>query len=187
MFPFSFLHRNSDDNSWIATKLIARVGSTFHCMSTLTGKRSSGRNLTLQNLYKVIEVLIKHGSLANLSKDEKLILILFYFNNVKEYFDTEWLSYKHYRLTHIVCLNALAIAEATLFEKAVGERESSIDYSIIIKSVKKLKNIERSSEGPLRYIKGMNGYKALARYLIPLIFIFKINFFILKNERTSKN
>lgn len=170
-----YLHRNSDDNSWIATELITRGDSPFHFISTLTGKRSSGRHVTLQNLYKVIEILTKHEPVASLSKDKKLILSLVYFNNVKECFNTEWLSYKHYRLTHIVCLNALAIAGAALFEKAVGERESSIDYSMIIKSVKKLKNIEWSSEGPLRYIKGMNGSKALAGDLIPQMLGLKIN------------
>ena len=74
-----------------------------------------------------------------------------------------------------MCLNALAIAGAALFEKAVGERESSVDYTMIIKSVKKLKNIEWSSEGPLRYIKGMNGSKSLAGDLIPQMLGVKIN------------
>lgn len=74
-----------------------------------------------------------------------------------------------------MCLNALAIAGAALFEKAVEERESSIDYSMIIKSVKKLRNIEWSSEGSLRYIKGINGSKALAGDLIPQMLGMKIN------------
>lgn len=74
-----------------------------------------------------------------------------------------------------MCLNALAIAGAALFEKAMEERESFIDYSIIIKSVKKLRNIEWSSENPLRYIKGMNGSKALAGDLIPQMLSLKIN------------
>lgn len=157
-----YLHRNSDENSWLATELITRSDSPFHFISTLTGKRSSGRHVTLQNIYKMIELLTKPEPIAVLPKEEKLILSLMYFNTIKELFNTEWLNYKEYRLTHIVCLNALAMAGAALIEKAVGERASSTDYTLIMKSIKRLKSIEWSSEGPLRYIKGMSGSKTLA-------------------------
>ncbi|MGV6935526.1 DGQHR domain-containing protein [Paenibacillus sp. CMM36] len=164
-----YLHRNTDENSWISTELITRGDSPFHFMSTLTGKRSTGRHVTLQNLYKVLELLTKPTHVANLTKDEKLMLTLVYFNEIKERFNQEWTSYREYRLTHIVCLNALAIAGAELFSKAVGERQRQIDFNLITKGVKKMKNIDWSVDGPFRFIKGVSGSKTLASDLIAQI------------------
>ncbi|MCP1136289.1 DGQHR domain-containing protein [Paenibacillus polysaccharolyticus] len=161
-----YLHRNTDEFSWIATQLITRGDSPFHFIGTLTGKRSSGRHVTLQNLYKVIEVLTKPEEITNLDKEKKLALCLIYFNSVKEQFNTEWLNYKEYRLTHIVCLNALAIAGAEILNQSVNRQKGKSDYSFIEKSVRKMKNIEWSAEGPLKYLKGISGSKMLAQDLI---------------------
>ncbi|MCA4756941.1 DGQHR domain-containing protein [Mycolicibacterium fortuitum] len=161
-----YLHRNSDDNSWVATQLITRSDSPFHFNSTLTGKRSVGRHVTLQNLYKMLELLTKSEHVASLDKEEKLMLCLVYFNSIKEQFNKEWLNYKEYRLTHIVCLNALAIAGNEVFSICVGEEKRTIDYNQVTKCVKKLNNVEWSAIGPLRYIKGLSGSRTLANELI---------------------
>jgi DNA sulfur modification protein DndB len=105
-----YLSRSTDDLSWIATQLIIRSDSPFHNIGTLTGKRSAGRHVTLQNLYKILEYLFKN--INGLTKDERLMIALVYFNGIKEHFTKEWFDYKEYRITHIVCLNALAIAGA---------------------------------------------------------------------------
>ncbi|MGC6589680.1 DGQHR domain-containing protein [Paenibacillus sp. Dod16] len=170
-----YLHRNTDDNSWIATELITRGDSPFHFISTLTGKRSAGRHVTLQNLYKIIEILTKPEQVSILSKNEKLILALIYFNTLKEQFNKEWLDYKSYRITHIVCLNALAIVGAHILENAVGNKRKQIDYKLIEKNVKKIKNIDWSTEGALKYIKAMSGSKTLASDLMNQLFVSKVN------------
>lgn len=157
-----YLHRNSDENSWVATELITRGDSPFHFIGTLTGKRVSGRHVTLQNLYKVLELLTKPGEISSLSKEEKLTLSLIYFNALKEQFNTEWLNYKEYRLTHIVCLNALAIAGADILAAAVTKQQGKIDYNFIHKCIKRLKDMDWGAEGPLKYLKGISGSRILA-------------------------
>jgi len=161
-----YLHRNTDENSWLATELITRGDSPFHFISTLTGKRSVGKHVTLQNLYKILEILTKGQRVSVLSREEKLMLTLVYFNAIKEHFNKEWLDYKEYRLTHIVCLNALAIAGAEVFSRAVSEEKKQVDYNYIVKCVKKLSRTDWSAAGPFKFIKGMNGSKALASDLI---------------------
>ncbi|MFD3273599.1 hypothetical protein ACE3MS_26220 [Paenibacillus dendritiformis] len=76
-------------------------------------------------------------------------------------FNTEWLNYKEYRLTHIVCLNALAIARAEIFTVAVTKQHGKVDYNFIYKCVKRLKGIEWGAEGPLKYLKGISGARML--------------------------
>ncbi|MFB6471259.1 DGQHR domain-containing protein [Paenibacillus glucanolyticus] len=163
-----YLHRNSDDNSWVATELITRGDSPFHFIGTLTGKRVSGRHVTLQNLYKVLELLTKPEEISSLSREEKLTLCLFFYNTVKEQFNSEWLNYKEYRLTHIVCLNALAIAGAEIFSVAISRKHGYIDYNFINKCVKKLKGMQWTAEGPLKYLKGTSGSKMLASDILAL-------------------
>ncbi|MBU5349139.1 DGQHR domain-containing protein [Paenibacillus lautus] len=157
-----YLHRNSDENSWVATELIIRGDSPFHFIGTVTGKRVSGRHVTLQNLYKVLELLTKPDEISSLSKEEKLTFSLVYFNVIKEQFNTEWLNYKEYRLTHIVCLNALAIAGAEIFSAAANRNQGKVDYNFIQKCVKRLKGMEWGAEGPLKYLKGISGSRILA-------------------------
>ncbi|CAN7201658.1 DGQHR domain-containing protein [Paenibacillus sp. LjRoot153] len=161
-----YLRRYSDDFSWIATELIVRSDSPFHYIGTITGKRSSGRHVTLQNLYKILEFILKANHVASLSKDEKLMIVLVYFNAFKEHFNMEWLDYKEYRITHIVCLNALAMAGAVIFAKCVSEEKNQIDYKRMASYVKKLKAIDWSSYGPFKYIKGISGSRTLAAELV---------------------
>jgi DNA sulfur modification protein DndB len=88
--------------------------------------------------------------------------ILFYFNGVKEIFNKEWLDYGEYRITHIVCLHALAIAGADVLQIAVNSEKKHIDYNKITRRIKKMQKVDWSTTGALKYIKGINGSKALA-------------------------
>ncbi|KRF22525.1 DGQHR domain-containing protein [Paenibacillus sp. Soil787] len=161
-----YLRRHSDDLSWIATELILRNDSPFFNIGTITGKRNAGRHVTLQNLYRVLELLLKSTNVSNLTKEEKLMLCLFYFNGLKEIFSQEWMDYKEYRITHIVCLNALAISGSEIFSELVSVDKKQIDYIRITKYVKKIKKFDWSSNGNLKYIKGFSGSKTLASDLI---------------------
>jgi DGQHR domain len=164
-----YLKRNSDDISWVATQLIVRGDSPFHFIGTLTGKRNAGKHVTLQNLYRVLELLFKPEQLKGLPKEEKLLLSLTYFNAVKEQFNKEWLDYKEFRITHIVCLNALAILGTEIILRISNLEFKHKNYHSIIKDVKKLKLIDWSSEGAFKFIKGMSGSKVLAADLISLL------------------
>ncbi|WP_236249546.1 DGQHR domain-containing protein [Lysinibacillus sphaericus] len=104
-----YLNRDNDDISWVATNLILRPESPFFSKGTLTGKRSKEKNITLQNLYSMVKLLTKKSPLEKLSKEKKLNLCLFYFNTIKELFPDEWEDNSLYRMTHVTCLNALAI------------------------------------------------------------------------------
>ncbi|MGG1552308.1 DGQHR domain-containing protein [Paenibacillus ferrarius] len=157
-----YLRRNSDDLSWIATELILRTDSPFHSIGTITGKRVTGRHITLQNLHRCLELLTSNTNLSSLAKEDKLLLALFFFNSVKETFSQEWMDYKDYRITHIVCINALAMAGCQLISCCFSEDSKKIDYSLISKSVKRLKKFDWSSSGRLKYIKGFSGSKTLA-------------------------
>ncbi|AUS26763.1 DGQHR domain-containing protein [Paenibacillus sp. SEL3] len=163
-----YLKRNYDDNSWIATELIIRGDSPFHYIGSLTGKRNTGRHVTLQNLYKLLEILFKPDKLSRLSKEDKLMLVLVYFNNIKEQFNKEWLDYKNYRISHIVTLNALAITGTEIFMKIVNTDKKHIDYQQIPKYLDRISSLDWSSNGPLKYIKGLNGSRALALDLVSL-------------------
>ncbi|MDQ0899952.1 DGQHR domain-containing protein [Paenibacillus sp. V4I7] len=161
-----YLRRHSDDLSWVATELIVRSDSPFYNIGTITGKRNAGRHVTLQNLYRVLELLTRDIHVSSLTKEEKLMLSLYYFNALKENFNQEWMDYQEHRLTHIVCLNALAIAGSEIFSKVVSTDKKQIDYTSILKYVKRLKKFDWSSNGVLRYIKGLSGSKTLASDLI---------------------
>ncbi|MCY9659521.1 DGQHR domain-containing protein [Paenibacillus chondroitinus] len=158
----SYLRRNSDDLSWVATELILRNDSPFHNIGTITGKRNTGRHVTLQNLYRSIELLTKLPHLSSLPKEDKLLLSLVYFNSIKDTFNQEWMDYKEYRITHIVCINALSIAGCELLSRAVSEDKKNIDYAGVSRAVKRLKKFDWSSSGRLKYIKGLSGSKTLA-------------------------
>ncbi|MFC6648317.1 DGQHR domain-containing protein [Paenibacillus rhizoplanae] len=134
-----YLQREADEISWISTELILRNDSPFNSYSSITGKRTSDRHITLQNLYRIVELLTKLPNLKSLAKEDKLMLSLIYFNAVKDHFNAEWMDYKEYRITHIVCLNALSIAGAEVLSSCVTEGKKHIDYKRITKAVKKLK------------------------------------------------
>ncbi|NBC70806.1 DGQHR domain-containing protein [Paenibacillus sacheonensis] len=160
-----YLRRTTDDTSWIATELITRRESPFYSIASITGKRSNGKHVTLQNLYTLIDLMFKTKSEA--TKEEKLYMILTYFSVVKEQFSDDWSSYKDSRLTHIVCLNALGISGMHLLSQCYSsENPKQLDITKLIKLVRKLKKFDWSSNGQLKYIKGKSGSKALANDII---------------------
>ncbi|WP_238651778.1 DGQHR domain-containing protein [Paenibacillus piscarius] len=163
-----YLKRGVDDNSWIATELIINGDSPFHFIGTLTGKRNAGKHVTLQNLYKILDILFKSPEVSQLTKEKKLMLAVVFFNCIKENYNKEWLDYKNYRLTHIVCLNAFAFAGAKLFLNIVRQSSKHTPYEEITKNIKKIRGIDWSSDGPLKYIKGISGSKSLAADMISM-------------------
>lgn len=157
-----YLKRNSDVISWIATELVTRKDSPFHQISSIIGKRSKGRHVTLQNLYRIVKMLTSSAKVASLQKEVILEAILIYFNAIKVKFPNEWNNYKEFRLTHIVVLDAFALVGGVVFEYSIKDKQKHIDQVIILKSMHDLSGIDWSSEGPLRYLKGITGSKSLA-------------------------
>ncbi|MDQ0888741.1 DNA sulfur modification protein DndB [Paenibacillus sp. V4I9] len=164
-----FLRRDSDDISWIATELLVNSESPFYNIGSIVGLRNKGRHITLQNLYRTLHLLIKDPLLLSYSKEEKLNMALTYYNALKEMFPHQWLDYSDYRITHIVCLDALSITGSTILAKCTTEGKKQFDYAGINRGVKKLSGIDWSVQGPLKYIKGLNGSKSLANDLKELI------------------
>lgn len=160
-----YLKRDSDEISWIATELITRKDSPFQDIGSITGIRRKGRHVTLQNLYRIIGILFNDSNLMRLGKLEKLLITLFYYNEIKDLFNAEWIDYKGHRLSHIVCLDALAISGAKVINTNVSENLKAINYEGISKKVKKLRKFNWTSEGGLKYLKGMSGSRALAEDL----------------------
>lgn len=157
-----YLKRESDELSWIATELLTINESPFYHIGSVIGKRNKGRHITLQNLYRILKYFFKDAELSAFSKNEKLGLVLTYFNSVREIYHNEWINYKDYKLTHIVCLDALAISGSKILFDCKRENSIQVDYQAFTKSVKKLKRIDWSVDGPFKYLKGISGSKTLA-------------------------
>jgi DNA sulfur modification protein DndB len=161
-----YLRRDSDELSWIATEMLTRTESPFYSIGSIIGKRTNGKHVTLQNLYKTLSYLTNDVELQMLNKEEKLNIAMHYFSVIKETFPNEWADYKGYRLSHIVCLDALSMAGSVLLSKSISKGKKRFDQSTINKAIKRLKKIDWSSDGPLKYIKGKNGSKTLASDLL---------------------
>jgi len=161
-----YLRRGSDELSWVATQLLIQRDSPFHNNGSIIGKRNKGRHITLQNLYRTLNLLFKDRKLIVLSKEEKLALAIYYFTQVKELFPAEWMDYKGQRLTHIVCLDALSIAGSQVLASCVQESRKQVELAAATRHIKKLKGIEWSSDGPLKYVKGLSGSRTLASELV---------------------
>lgn len=161
-----YLRRDSDELSWVATQLLIKNDSPFHNNGSIIGKRNKGRHITLQNLYRTLSFLFKDRVLSAFSKEEKLSLAVFYFSNIKDMFPSEWMDYKGQRLTHIVCLDALSIAGTQVLSKCVQESKKQVDLVLASRHIKKIKGIEWSIEGPLKYVKGISGSRTLAAELV---------------------
>ena len=157
-----YLNRDNDDISWVATNLILRPESPFFSKGTLTGKRSKEKNITLQNLYNIVKLLTKKSVLEKLSKEKKLNLCLFYFNTIKELFPEQWDDNKLYRMTHITCLNALAIVGNKVINENYLAKSQQPDSVKIGQILVNLKEIDWLSTGDLKYLKGAAGSKVLA-------------------------
>ncbi|NHM32075.1 DGQHR domain-containing protein [Neobacillus terrae] len=164
-----YLNRDNDDISWIATNLILRPESPFYSKGTLIGKRNKDKHITLQNLYNLVSLLIKKSDLADLSKEKILSITLFYFNAVREILSSEWEDVKSYRLTHILSLNALAIVGNEIINKNFLHKSQQPDSSAILAKLQKLNQIDWSSNGDLKYLKGASGSKILAQDILNCI------------------
>jgi DNA sulfur modification protein DndB len=156
-----FLRRDSDDISWIATELMVRKESPFYTIGTIIGKRSKGRHVTLQNVYRTLHLLTADYRISSLSKHEKLTIALTYYDAIRHNFSTEWSDYKEYRLTHIVCLDALSLAGHKVLLQCMAEGKKHVELAAIPKFIKKL-SVDWSAQGPLKYLKGMSGSRTLA-------------------------
>ncbi|MER2121412.1 MAG: DGQHR domain-containing protein [Solibacillus sp.] len=157
-----YLNRNNDDLSWVATNLILKPESPFFSKGTLIGKRTKDKHITLQNLYQIVKLLTNKSDLAKLPKEKILNISMFYFNLIKELLPDEWDDYKNYRLTHITCLNALAIVGNELI---IGNYLVKSQQPNSVKISNKLLNlveIDWSASGNLKFVKGVAGSKALA-------------------------
>ncbi|OBA06003.1 hypothetical protein A9P44_03530 [Paenibacillus polymyxa] len=164
-----YLRRDSDDLSWVATELMVRRDSPFHQIGTIIGKRTKEKHVTLQNAYRMLYLLTNDQFFSSLSKEEKMNLSLSFFKCVQETLPQEWGDYKGYKLTHIVCLEALSIIGKELFLRYSNEKRNQIDIQKVLKSINKLTVIDWSIEGPLKYLKGLSGSKSLATDLRTLL------------------
>lgn len=157
-----YLNRDNDDFSWVATNLILKPESPFFSKGTLIGKRTKEKHITLQNLYQIVNLLTKKSDLAKLPKEKILNITMFYFNLIKELLPEEWEDYKNYRLTHITCLNALAIVGNELINENYLAKSHQPDSVKIAKKLLNLGDIDWSANGDLRFVKGVAGTKILA-------------------------
>jgi len=161
-----YLNRDNNELSWVATNLILKPESPFFNKGTLIGKRTKDKNITLQNLYNIVKLLTKKSVLENLSKEKKLNLALFYFNLIRELFSDEWEDNKQFRMTHITCLNALAIVGNQIINENYLTKSQQPDSVKIANLLVNLKEIDWSANGDLKYLKGAAGSKMLAEDII---------------------
>lgn len=161
-----FLKRESDNLSWIATQLIMDPNSPLYNKGTLIGKKTKEKHITLQNVYNFLLLLIKNTKIAELPKEKILNITLTYFNCIKELLPVEWSDYKQYRLTHIVCLNALAIAGNKIIPSNYNFVSNQLNIKEVTKRMSSIKIFDWSSEGTLKYLKGASGSKLLTEDII---------------------
>lgn len=157
-----YLNRDNDDFSWVATNLILKPESPFFSKGTLIGKRTKEKHITLQNLYQIVKLLTKKSDLVKLPKEKLLNITMFYFNLIKELLPEEWDDYKNYRLTHITCLNALAIVRNELINENYLVKSQQPDSVKIANKLLNLGEIDWSASGDLKFVKGVAGTKMLA-------------------------
>lgn len=157
-----YLNRENDDISWVATNLILKPESPFFSKGTLIGKRTKEKHITLQNLYQMVNLLTKKSDLVKLPKEKILNIMMFYFNLIKELLPEEWDDNKNYRLTHITCLNALAIVGNELINGNFLVKSQQPDSVKIANKLLNLGEIDWSSSGELQFVKGVVGAKVLA-------------------------
>ncbi|MGE7587823.1 hypothetical protein [Peribacillus sp. NPDC101480] len=136
-----FLKRESDNLSWIATQLIIDPNSPLYNKGTLIGKRTKEKHITLQNVYNFLLLLIKNTKIAELPKEKILNITLTYFNCIKELLP----------VTHIVCLNAFAIAGNIIIPSNYNFVSNQLNIKEVNKRMSSIKIFDWSSEGALKY------------------------------------
>ncbi|MEH7741599.1 DGQHR domain-containing protein [Bacillus subtilis] len=160
-----YLKRELDDLSWVATQLITQKESPFHELGTIVGKRSTTKHITLQNIYRALTYLTKHPKFKKLSKEKILVISLLYFDNIKKIFPDDWGNYKESKLTHIVCIDALSILGSKIVAKCLIEESNQVDNFKLNKYLTKIKTVNWSNQGEMKYLKGVSGSKILAKDL----------------------
>lgn len=158
----TYLRRDTEDLSWIATQMLINKESPFHQLGTLIGQRRRGKHITLQNVYKAIEILTKSNSMIGLKKEVKLNLAINYFSNIYKLYSKEWSDYKNYKITHIISINALSIVGNRLLDKCFLKDSMNIDNRVMKDYLSKIGKIDWSVNGPMRYLKGISGSRSLA-------------------------
>lgn len=136
-----------------------RKESPFYNIGSIIGERTKGRHITLQNLYRTLHLLTADYQISSLSKEEKLALSMKYYEAIKLKFPEEWGNYKGHRITHIVCLDALSMAGLHVLLKSLKGKK--VELQAIEKRISRL-SLDWSSQGPLKYLKGIGGSKTLA-------------------------
>ncbi|WP_156510118.1 hypothetical protein [Paenibacillus macquariensis] len=121
--------------------------------------------MTLQNIYRTLHILTANYRISSLPKQDKLNISITYYDAIRQNFLTEWSDYKEYRLTHIVCLDALSLAGNKVLLQCMPEGKKRIDLSTLPKIIRKM-TVDWSAQGSLKYLKGMSGSKTLASDLI---------------------
>lgn len=91
---------------------------------------------------------------------------MFYFNKIKELFPEQWEDFKTYRLTHIVSLNALAIAGNEILNSNFLSKSQQINSTRLLPLLENLRQIDWSTNGDLKYLKGVSGSKLLAQDIL---------------------
>ncbi|CAH0216088.1 hypothetical protein SRABI80_02174 [Peribacillus frigoritolerans] len=110
--------------------------------------------------------MTRKSDLAELPKDKNLYISLYYFNEIKNILPNQWSDYKKYRLTHIVCLNALSIAGNHIISENYNFSSNQLNITVISRSLTNIQSINWSSEGSLKYLKGVSGSNLLAADII---------------------
>ncbi|WP_404356864.1 DGQHR domain-containing protein [Cytobacillus firmus] len=161
-----YLNRDNDDISWVATQLVIMPESPFYKKGTLIGKRSRGKHITLQNLFNLVNLLIKDSKLQDLPKEKILGISLFFFTTIKETLPEAWEDYTNFKLTHIVGLKALSLVGNEMLKNYYSFQTNQIDSKRMVRKLLNLKVIDWSTDGGLKYIKGNSGAKLLANDIL---------------------
>ncbi|MBN3544096.1 DGQHR domain-containing protein, partial [Fictibacillus barbaricus] len=160
-----YLKRDNEELSWVATQLIIQKDSPFHEKGTIIGQRSKGRHITLQNIYTALSMLTKDSIVTELNKEKILLIATTYFNIIKKMFPNEWGDYKNYKMTHIIGINALSLVGNQVIRKHFDKDSNNIDINQMTKTLYKIKNVDWSAEGSMKYLKGITGSRTLAKEL----------------------
>ena len=71
-------------------------------------------------------------------------------------------DYKQYRLTHIVCLNAFAIAGNKIIPSNYNFVSNQLNIKEVNKGMSCIRIFDWYSEGTLKYLKGASGSETLS-------------------------
>ena len=159
-----YLQRDQDPIAWVATQLATLERSPFYGITTLTGSRQWNRGIrvTLQNLVRVIQTLSKKVDPQEVKREDLIEIAIAFYSEVKRVFPAEWADGKHYVLTQVVALNALANVAAQLL--GTNQEEGIVDLLAIEQSIASMKGFDWSREK----WKGISGREGTERITMEL-------------------